>query len=146
MLMPVLFQGSAMATSNPDDAVDMDVLTTDDYLTKLAPRWVRIGMDLGQEACVRDLIQLKDTPPSNECVAIVLQKWVESCKEVSWTKLCSVLRHSSVGLEEVAEQIQQVRLKTWVANTQVQQILYIFILFWIGTCTTKKGSEDDSNP
>ena len=99
-----------MATSNPDDAVDMKVLTN--YLSKLAKRWVRIGMDLGQEACVRDLIQLKDTPPSNECVDIVLQKWVESCKEVSWTKLCSVLRHSSVGLEEVAEQIQQVRLKT----------------------------------
>lgn len=108
MLIPVLFQGSAMATSNPDDAVDMDVLTN--YLSKLAPRWVRIGMGLGQEVCVRELTQVKDTPPPNECVAILLQKWVESCKEVSWAKLCSVLH--SVGLEEVAAEIQQVRLKT----------------------------------
>ena len=74
----------------------------------MAPKWIGIGMGLGQEACVRELLKAKDTSP-NDCVAAVLQKWVESHKDVSWAKLCSVLH--SVELKEVAEQIQQVRLR-----------------------------------
>ena len=100
-----------MASSSPDDVVNMDVLTkylSKDDLSKMAPIWIRIGMGLGQEACVRELLKTKDTPP-NDCVAAVLQKWVESCKDVSWAKLCSVLH--SLELKEIAEQIQQVRLR-----------------------------------
>lgn len=100
-----------MSSSNPDDVVNMDILTnylSIDDLSKMAPKWIRIGMGLGQEACVRELLQTKGTPP-NDCVTTVLQKWVESCKDVSWAKLCSVLH--SLELKEIAEQIQQVRLR-----------------------------------
>ena len=100
-----------MASSSPDDVVNMDALTnylSKDDLSKMASKWIPIGMGLGQEACVRELVQAKDTPP-NDCVTAVLQKWVESCKDVSWTKLCSVLH--SLELKDIAEQIQQVRLR-----------------------------------
>lgn len=95
-----------MASSLPDDVVNMDVLSK--FLSKMTQRWIRIGVNLGQEAYVRELLKAKDTPP-NDCVAAVLQKWVESRKDVSWAKLCSVLH--SVELKEIAEQIQQVRLR-----------------------------------
>ena len=94
-----------MASSISDDAVNLELLAN--HYSKLAPKWVVIGMKLDQEVYVRELIQVKDSTPI-KCVTAVLQKWKESCKDVSWTKLCLVLR--SVKLEEVAEEIQQVRL------------------------------------
>lgn len=127
-----------MASSNSDDTVDMDVLSS--YLSKLAPRWIRIGVKLDQEACVREVLQAKDTSPNN-CVAVVLRKWVESGKDVSWAKLCSVLR--SVELEDVAEQIQ-VSLKFWGSLcTTLANAIYL-ILYWLGTCSTNKANEDDN--
>ena len=73
-----------MVSSNSDDVVNMDVLTnylSKDDLSKMAPKWILIGMGLGQEACVRELLQTKDTPP-NDCVTTVLHKSVESCKDM----------------------------------------------------------------
>ena len=94
-----------MAASSQDDAVDVTALA--DYFGDLAPKWATLGIKLGQADCVRELIRLKDMTQEDKCVA-VLQSWVDSGTDVSWTNLCSLLRSKGVELEEVAKQVQQV--------------------------------------
>ena len=98
-----------MASSSPGKTVELTALTS--YLRDLTPKWMNIGVKLDQEACVRALSPLEDMTPEDKCL-VVLKKWVDSGKDVSWARICSVLCSKGVDLEEVAKQMQQVNFDT----------------------------------
>ena len=92
-----------MASSSPGMPVDMTLLAG--YLGDLAPKWMILGLKLGQETCVRELRQVDSMTEEDKC-SVLVKKWVDSGKEVSLEKICSVLCSKGVELEQVAKQMQ----------------------------------------
>ena len=118
-----------MASSSPGKTVELTALTR--YLHDLTPKWIVIGIKLGQENCVRALSPLEDMTPEDKCL-VVINKWIDSGKDVTWSRICSVLCSESVDLEKVAEQMQQVnfdKLDNYLAIHQFSNVIFVCILY-----------------
>lgn len=92
-----------MASSSPGMAVDLTMLAG--YLRDLAPKWMTLGLKLGQKACVQELRPLESMTQEAKC-SVLLKKWVDSGKDVTLEKICSVLCSKGIDLEQVAKQMQ----------------------------------------
>ena len=76
-----------------------------DYVVDIAYKWELLGTKLGQRTAVKN-IKATQADSESKCLD-VLEKWLESDKNVSWAHLVKSLR--SIGLSAVAKQIEKVR-------------------------------------
>ena len=92
-----------MASSSPGTAVDLTMLAG--YLRDFAPKWMTLGLKLDQEACVRELMSVESMTQEDKC-SVLLKKWIDSGRDVSLEKFCSVLCSKGMFLEQIAKQMQ----------------------------------------
>ena len=95
---------SGTQSSQPDPPVEMIDLI--DYVKDMTPKWMAIGIKLGQAKIVR-LVQ-NDSSISDKCLEFLI-KWHDKGEGVSWSNLVDVLSDDKIQLGRVATKIKKVR-------------------------------------
>ena len=57
------------------------------YVKKYAPDWKDIGLELGLELDVLNIIETNDQQQAVNCLQIMLNKWLKSTHNATWKKL-----------------------------------------------------------
>ena len=70
-------------------------------------KWYDIGLQLGLTAGDLDAIKQNNHHVVEDCFTATLKKWLRTCERPSWSSLARCLRARTVGLGELADQIEK---------------------------------------
>ena len=77
-----------------------------DYVPRMSPKWEFIAVKLGLKYLKDDLLNTKGERGADSKCLHVLQEWIESGDNVTWTRLIQVLKSPSVNLGSLANELE----------------------------------------
>ena len=77
-----------------------------DYLPEMGAKWFEIALKLGCGPKAEEL-RLSLEPNNRKCW-VVISEWKDKDEKASWEALCAILRSPAVGLNPLANKIEQV--------------------------------------
>ena len=83
----------------------MDVEHLVDYVPRMSEKWEFIAVKLGLKNLKDDLNTKGERGADSKCLH-VLQEWIASGNNVTWSYLVQVLRSPSVNLESLANELE----------------------------------------
>jgi hypothetical protein len=90
--------------SVPSKLVDVEHLV--DYVPRMSGKWEFIAVKLGLKHLKDDLLSTKGERGADSKCLHVLQEWIASGNNVTWSHLLQVLRSPSVNLGSLANELE----------------------------------------
>ena len=84
----------------------MDVEHLVDYVPRMSGKWEFIAVKLGLKHLKDDLLSTKGERGADSKCLHVLQEWIASGNNVTWSHLLQVLRSPSVNLGSLANELE----------------------------------------
>ena len=68
-------------------------------------KWYNLGLELGLTPGTLDAFNLANQCDPDRCFAAILKQWLRTCEHPSWSILARSLRARTVGLGDLADQV-----------------------------------------
>ena len=109
MSVPLLLQMSLLITLFVDDELKIEDLH--DIYTKLKPvgsKWLDFGLSLGLDHDSLSALESKYRGDPEICLREMLAARLKSGGPLTWSDVCSCLRKTTIGREDLAQQIESI--------------------------------------